>query len=71
MSEYNSGYGQAKADAISRINEMIAEVEDALHDHSEYALLRGIGLPEGESRDILRYRVETLRWMRVVVKKTM
>ena len=64
--EYRNGYGQAKADCVKRINELLAEVEDALHNRDP----RFRFLPEGETKRRLLERRETLRWMRMVLKST-
>lgn len=66
LTEYRNGYGQGKADCIQRINELLAEVEDALNNPDP----RFRVLPEGDARTKLLHRRETLRWLRMVMKKT-
>lgn len=67
MSEYRNGYGQGKADAIERINELLREVECALHKPDPRFRIK----PEGEVKQKLLHRRETLRWLRMVFKQTM
>jgi hypothetical protein len=67
VSEYRNGYGQCKADAIIRVNELLVEVEDALHNPDP----RFRALPEGEVKQKLLNRRETLRYMRMVLKTTL
>lgn len=66
MSEYRNGYGQAKADSIDRINELLREVEDAMR----YPDPRFGITPSDEAKKVLRIKRDTLRWMRTVIKKT-
>lgn len=64
--EYRDGYGQAKADCVMRINDLLGEVEDAINKPDP----RFKGLPNPEIRKELVTKRDTLRWMRMVIKKT-
>lgn len=64
--QYRNGYGQAKADCIGRINELLQEVEDAFHNPDP----RFRKLPEGELKQKLLFQREILRWLRMTIKTT-
>ena len=62
MSEgYNSGYGQARADAVQRIEEALATVKYGLEHASKHA-------PE-EIQSQLRQKHEALIWARALIKE--
>lgn len=67
LHEYRNGYGQGKADAVKRVNELLGEVEDALHNSDPRFGIK----PDGDVKQKLLHRRETLRWLRVVFKKTL
>lgn len=66
LKEYRNGFGQGKSHCIDRVNELLAEIEDALHNPDP----RFCKLPDGEPKKKLLTQRETLRWLRMVLKKT-
>jgi hypothetical protein len=57
---FKEGYGQARADAILRINEMLSYIEGSLRDPLEK--------PTEEAKKKLHAQKEMLRWMRSSLK---
>ena len=62
MSEFRSGYGQAKADALERVKEAMSTVDLALNDHWYVN-----ELTEEKVRE-LKAKQSALRWIRSCLK---
>jgi hypothetical protein len=66
MSEYKSGYGQARADALQLVTDAIATIDRSCV--IDVRPLDNWPVPTDEQRALLKKRREALIWVRSLVK---